>query len=779
MKKSDFVILDGAMGTMLQKKGLPVGKSPELWNIEKPEIIADIAEQYINAGSNIVYANTFGANRYKLKGADVSAVIKSGILAAKSAARGTTTRVALDIGPIGQLLKPLGTLEFDTAYDIFKEQVIAGQKAGADLVVFETMSDLYEVKAAILAAKENTKLPIWVTMTFEKNGRTFLGTTVQSFALTAEALGVDAIGFNCSLGPTELLPLIKELKEWTSLPVILKPNAGLPDPITGEYSLSAKEFAKSVAVAADLGVTVFGGCCGTTPEFIAELKTAIQDKTPVKPTVKKKSGVCSATKAVDFDGVRVIGERINPTGKKRFREALKENDISYIVKQGIEQQDAFADILDVNVGLPGIDEAEMLKTVVTRLQEVIDLPLQLDSSSASALEKGLRYYNGKPIVNSVNGEQESLDKILPLCKKYGAAVIGLTMDKNGIPKTATGRIKIAERILLAAESFGIPKEDVIIDCLTLTVSAEQESAKETLKAVEYVSRTMGLNTTLGVSNISFGLPSRETVTSAFLTSALAMGLNLPIINPNSTPVMDAVFAHRVISGEDTSAVWYIERFANQAELSAPKENKSLNLDEAVLKGLREETAALVSEALKQYDCMSVINNMLIPALDKVGELYEKGSVFLPQLISSASAAAGGFEVIKTRLALSGERTGSKGKIIVATVKGDIHDIGKNIVKVVLENYGFTVIDLGRDVEPKVIVDTAIKQNVKLIGLSALMTTTTVSMKETVEALKNSGHDCKIWVGGAVVTADFAKEIGADYYARDAKQSADIAREVFS
>lgn len=778
MNNNEFVFLDGAMGTMLQAAGLLVGQSPELWNLEKPEIITAVQRRYVDAGSQVIYANTFGANRLKLKDVSVDEVISAAVSAARAAAGDSSVRVALDIGPIGKLLEPLGTLEFDEAYDIFREMVVAGEKAGADLVVFETMSDLYEVKAGVLAAKENTGLPVWVTMTFDKNARTLVGVTVPAMALTLSGLGVEAVGFNCSLGVKDLLPMVEELAKWTDLPIILKPNAGLPDPATGEYTVTADEFAGEISQAIDLGVTVFGGCCGTTPEFIAAVVERFKDEKPKKRNKKLYNGLCSGTQTAQLGGVRVIGERINPTGKKRFQQALRETDIGYIVRQGIEQQDAGADILDVNVGLPGIDEPVLMKRVVKELQSVVSLPLQIDSSDPAAIESGLRYYCGKPIVNSVNGDEEVLHSVLPLCKKYGAAVVGLTLDKNGIPQTAQDRIIIAKRILNAALQAGIPKEDVFIDCLTLTVSAQQEQAAETLKAVRYVTEEMGLHTVLGVSNISFGLPMRENITVGFLTQAMAVGLDLPIVNPNQRAVMDAVFAHRVLSGEDKGCEKYIARFSESIPQTAAAPSAEMTLETAVVRGMKDETRRLTIEALEVMSDMEVVNSRLIPALDKVGERYEKQEIFLPQLINAANAACEGFEVIKAGMAKRGTQSVSKGKILIATVKGDIHDIGKNIVRVVLENYGYTVIDLGRDVAPETVVEAAKRENVKLVGLSALMTTTVVSMKETITAIRGSGHDCKIMVGGAVLTPDYATEIGADYYAEDAKQSVDIARTVF-
>jgi len=781
VERSEYLVLDGAMGTMLQAAGLAMGELPESWNLTHPDAVTAIQRRYVEAGSDVLYANTFGANRRKTAGSGYAPaeLIAGGIRCARAATGSRPVKVALDVGPIGQLLEPLGTLTFDEAYDIYKEMAVAGEAAGADLVVFETMSDLYEVKAAVLAAKENTSLPVWVTMTFESTARTFVGVTVPAMALTLGGLGVDAMGFNCSLGPKELLPMVEELARWTDSPLILKPNAGLPDPATGAYTITPEDFGAELAGAAKLGVTIFGGCCGTTPDFIravaARLPTAASRREPVT-----RRGVCSAVNTAEFGGVRVIGERINPTGKKRFQQALRENDIAYIMERGVEQQDAGADILDVNVGLPGIDEPAMMTRVVKALQSVTDLPLQIDSSDPAAIEAGLRAVNGRAIVNSVNGKREVLDAILPLCKKYGAAIVGLCLDENGLPATWRDRAAIAERILDAALSYGIPRGDVLIDCLTLTVSAQQEQAAETLRAVRYVTEELGLHTVLGVSNISFGLPARENVTVSFLTQAMHAGLDFPIVNPNQRAVMDAVASFKVLSGQDADSADYIARFTDSgsaAPAPAPS-GGSMTLEAAIMKGLREETAALTAKALETLSELDVVNTLLIPALDRVGERYEKQEIFLPQLISAANAACDGFEVIKGSIARKGERAVSRGKILIATVQGDIHDIGKNIVKVVLENYGYTVIDLGRDVPPETVVEAAVREDIRLVGLSALMTTTVVSMAETIAALRASGHDCRIMVGGAVLTPEYAAEIGADYYAKDAKQAADIAKLVF-
>ena len=777
----EFISLDGGMGTMLQARGLKPGETPEALNLEKPQILIDIHKEYIAAGADIVYANTFGANRYKLEhcGYSVDRVIRAGILNAKKAVAESTNPnalVALDIGPIGQLLEPTGTLTFEEAYEIYKEQVIAGIEA--DVIVFETMTDLYELKAAVLAAKENSTLPIICTMTFEENMRTFTGCAISAMALTLEGLGVDAVGVNCSLGPAELYPIAEELCRWTDLPVVLKPNAGLPDPVTNEYSVSPKQFAELMEKLVPLGVKIFGGCCGTNPEFIRELNEML--RTQKYHAVKQEipAACCSASKTVVIDRPRMIGERINPTGKKRFKEALLANDIDYILGQAIEQVHGGAEILDVNVGLPGIDEGEMMTRAVKAIQGVVDVPLQVDSTIPEVLEKALRVYNGKPIVNSVNGEEKSLQAVLPLVKKYGACVVGLCLDENGIPKTADGRVAIAKRILDRALALGIPRENVFIDCLTLTVSAEQDAAMVTLEAVRSVKTELGLRTVLGVSNISFGLPERVIVTHNFLTMALTNGLDLPIINPNVADMTGAVRAYNVLAGFDRNSLEYVAAYGNK-ETAAPTEAKrDIDLNYAIENGLKAEGAKLTEELLKTTDPMSVINDILIPALDKTGEEFESGKIFLPQLILSAGVAQSCFEVIKNHFAKTGERSVSKGKIILATVKGDIHDIGKNIVKVLLENYGYEVIDLGKDVQYETVLNTAVEQNVHLIGLSALMTTTLGSMEKTIALLREHNVDCKVMVGGAVLTPEYAKQIGADYYAKDAKESCDIAKRVF-
>lgn len=778
--EKDFIFLDGAMGTMLQAGGLKLGEQPEVLSITEGETITNIHKMYIEAGSDIVYTNTFGANAHKLQGTgySVEKIISAAVSCAKKACEGTSVYTALDIGPIGELLEPVGALKFDEAYDIFKEMVISGEKAGADLVVFETMTDLYELKAAVLAAKENTSLPIFVTMTFEENRRTFTGCTVESMAYVMEGLGVDAMGINCSLGPKEILPIARELCTYTNIPVIVKANAGLPNPEDNSYDITAEIFAEDMKPYAEAGVKIIGGCCGTTPEYIKQIIKAMSGLKPSKIDVKPRSILCTPSMVVPVDEVRVIGERINPTGKKRFQQALKECDLEYIANCAIEQTDAGASILDVNVGMPGIDEREMMIKAVKTLQGVINLPLQIDSSDVTAIEAGLRYCNGKAIVNSVNGEAEVMEKILPIVKKYGAAVVGLTLDSRGIPKTTEERFEIAQIILNTAISYGIPREDVFIDCLTLTVSAQQDQARQTINAVRRVKEELGLHTVLGVSNISFGLPNRELITCNFLVQAMENGLDLPIINPNQKAMMDAISAFKVLNGNDIHSEKFIERFAEASSpLADTKMEKNIDIGYAISKGLKEETAKLTEVLLKTKTELEIINELLIPTLDKVGERYEKQEIFLPQLINAANASCEAFEVIKKNILSKGSESVSKGKVILATVKGDIHDIGKNIVKVILENYGYQVIDLGRDVAVNTVVETAIKENVKLIGLSALMTTTLKSMEETISALRKSGHQCKIVVGGAVLTPEYAMQIGADFYAKDAKKTVDVAKEV--
>ncbi|MDO4892705.1 MAG: homocysteine S-methyltransferase family protein [Eubacteriales bacterium] len=783
----EFILLDGATGTMIQKSGAKYDHSPETLNITSPELIASFHRAYIDAGADVVYTNTFGANSYKLGGSghSVEEVISAAVGIAKNAAKGKAL-VALDIGPVGMLCEPAGTMTFEQAYGFFKEQIEAG--CDADLIVFETMTDLLELKAALLAAKENSDKPVIATMTFERDGRTFTGVSPAAFALTASGLGVDALGVNCSLGPDELEPVVAELTKYTDLPLVVKANAGLPDPNSNEYNILPDRFAECVEALLPYGVKIAGGCCGTTPEYIGKLREMLADKRYTPSPRTADTSVCSASRVVEINAPRIIGERINPTGKKIFKQALVDNNIDYILSQALVQLKGGAELLDVNVGHPEIDEKSMMVRVVKAIQSVCDAPLQIDSTKPGVLDAGLRCYSGKPIVNSVNGEEKSLSEVLPLVKKYGAAVVGLTLDENGIPKTADGRFEIAKRIVERAEALGIDRRDVYIDCLTLTVSAEQEACRQTLEALHRVKTELGCKTVLGVSNISFGLPNRGLVNSTFLTMALEQGLDLPILNPNIEVMSGAVRAFRVLSGYDKNANDFVAAYndAPSAQPAAKPQNGETDLFTAVYSGLKNEGAAATEKLLETEDAMAIVNGKLIPALDRVGADFENKKIFLPQLIQSANTAQACFEVIKKHLAKSGGAGVSKGKIILATVKGDIHDIGKNIVKTLLDNYGYTVIDLGRDVDPQLVVDTAVEQNITMVGLSALMTTTLKSMEDTItlirqtKALQNPDGTSKVrvFVGGAVLTADYAMKIGADYYCRDAKESVDTAKLVF-
>lgn len=786
--KEHFYILDGGMGTTLQQSGLKPGASPDLLSLTDPELITSIHKKYVEAGSQVIYANTFGANPFKLQGSGYSTeeVIQSAVKAAKAACDADTL-VALDVGPLGELLEPMGTLTFEEAYDAFALVVEQGAAAGADLVAIETMTDLYEVKAAVLAVKEKTSLPVLVSMTFEETGRTFTGTGIECMAAVLEGLGADAIGINCSLGPAEILPLIKKMVSLTDLPVFVKPNAGLPDPRTGAYDIMPREFADTMAEYLDLGISMAGGCCGTTPEYIKIMKETFESRERKKRSKGSgKTVVCSGTKAVTVDKVTVIGERINPTGKKRLKQALIDEDFDYILSQAVQQIDAGAHILDVNVGIPDVDDVRLLPQVIKQLQAITDLPLQIDSSNPEAIEAALRVYNGKAIVNSVNGEEAVMGRILPIVKKYGAAVVGLTLDQDGIPAKAEERFAIAERILTRALEFGIPKEDVLIDCLTLTASAQQEAVTETLKAVKMVKEQLGLHTVLGVSNISFGLPCRPLVNRTFLALAMENGLDMPILNPNDEEMMGTIYAFEMLHNRDKNAEAFIERYSDvslgsmtrQTPQGASNDKKEGDLFSCLEKGLKADTVRMVEKLLETEDEMTVVNEYLIPALDQVGQGFEKGTVFLPQMMQAATAAQGAFERIKERLAGSGQEQVSKGKVVIATVKGDIHDIGKNIVKVIMENYGFHMIDLGRDVPAEKIVETVVKQDIKLLGLSALMTTTLKSMEETIAEVRKAAPDCRFMVGGAVLTPDYAEKIGADYYCKDAMQSVEAAKEVF-
>lgn len=788
-----FVLLDGGMGTQLQTRGLQPGQKPELAALEMPDTLTAIHADYARAGADILLANTFGANAKKLAGCPctVEQVVSASIACARSAAAETGALVALDIGPLGELLVPAGTLRFEDAYAEFAQVIRAGAAAGADLVFLETMTDLYELKAAILAAKENCALPVFTSMSFESRGRTFTGCTVESYAVTAAGLGADAVGINCSLGPKEILPFAQRLCRSVpaGVPVFVKPNAGLPNP-DGSYNLNAAEFASEMKAYASIGVSMVGGCCGTTPDFIAKLRETFAPLVPADKIPIRRSCLCTPVRFVEVDGITVVGERINPTGKKRLQQALRDGDSAYPCAQAVAQAEAGAQVLDVNAGLPGIDEAATLEQLVKDLQAITDLPLQLDSSNPEALSRALRIYNGKPIVNSVNGEQKTLDTILPLCKKYGAAVVGLALDEHGIPADAEGRFAIAKRIAAAANAAGIPNEDIYIDCLTLTASAQQEGAVQTLEALTRCKKELGVRTVLGVSNISFGLPCRGYLNTTFLTMAMAAGLDLAIMNPNTPEMMAAVRAYRVLTSQDKQSSDYVAAYAD-VQIQTTQTSKSAAtvaevgaaapggdaLFEAVRRGLKAEARAAADAALTMREPLDVVNTSLIPALDAVGDGFEKGTVFLPQLLQAATAAQAAFESIKAKIAASGQAQGSKGKIVIATVKGDVHDIGKNIVRVILENYGYDVLDLGRDVAPERVVEAVRQTGAKLVGLSALMTTTVPNMQATIEALHAAGLDCKVMVGGAVLTPDYARNIGADYYCKDAKASADLAKQL--
>ena len=798
-KQSNTILLDGGMGTMLQAAGLKLGARPEELNITDPALIEGIHAQYAAAGSRIVNANTFGASAHKLAGSayTLEQIITAGIANCKRACAPYGALTALDVGPLGELLEPSGTLAFEDAVAEYARIVKAGEAAGADLIFFETYTDLYELKAALLAAKENTRLPILASMSFEAGGRTFTGCTVESFAATARGLGADAVGINCSLGPKEIFPMAKRLAEAVpgNFPVFVKPNAGLPRADGSGYDITPQLFALQMKPYRELHLFAAGGCCGTTPEFIKLLNGTFAGCTPGRPAHRMPSVLCTPVDAVTVDGITVVGERINPTGKKRFQQALREGDMNYVLEQAVNQAEAGAQILDVNVGAPGVDEPVLMEQVVKALQSVTSLPLQLDSSNVEALARGLRVYNGKPIVNSTNGEPEKLAAILPLCKKYGAAIVGLAIDEKGIQPKAADRVAIARRITEAALAAGIPREDIYIDCLTLTASAQQEDVLATVQALEACKKELGVRTVLGVSNISFGLPCRTYLNTTFLTMAMYAGLDLAIMNPSSEEMMAAVYAYNVLTNRDKQSTKYIERFADrvpastalaQAAKAAPAASAAeaehtgpyAALMKAVEKGLKGDAAAHTRALLAEKQPLEVVDEALIPALDVVGAKYEKGTLFLPQLLQAASAAQSAFEEIKTAIAQKGEGSASKGRIVLATVKGDVHDIGKNIVRVILENYGFEVLDLGRDVPVETVVDTVREKDVHLVGLSALMTTTLKSMEETIAALHAAQLDCKIMVGGAVLTPEYAEKIGADWYAKDAKRSADIAKEFF-
>ncbi len=782
-----LLFFDGAMGTMLQERGLQSGELPEIWNVTKEDVICDIHRQYLKAGCDIVKANTFGVNPFKMKGTGYTCeqLTPKGIEIAKRAIKesGRNAYAALDIGSLGKLLEPLGDLAFEEAYEAFKPMCIAGEQAGADLCLIETMNDTYEIKAAVLAAKENTNLPIVVTMVFDEDGKLLTGADMEAAVAMLEGLKVDALGLNCGFGPDIMRKFLPRLRKVCSLPIVLNPNAGLPVVVDGKTSfhVGAEEFSGIMKEIALEGVSVMGGCCGTTPAHIQALVKECHEIPAMALTDKQRSVVSSYTHAVVLDErPKIIGERINPTGKSRFKQALRENDLEYIYKEALAQQDKGAHILDVNVGLPEIDEVQMMRDVVTGLQGITDLPLQIDTSDPVAMETAMRLYNGKPLLNSVNGKQESMDAVFPLAAKYGGMIVCLTLDENGIPDTAAGRIEIAEKIIAEAAKYGIGKKDLLIDTLTMTISTGQENASITLEALHYVRHVLGVHTTLGVSNISFGLPQRERVNTAFFTVALSQGLSAGIINPNSEAMMAAYHSYCALNGSDSQCADYIARYSGQE--GQPKtvsaKTTEISLFDAVVRGLAESAYQAAKKELETQKPLEVIDGTLIPALDKVGQGFEKKTVFLPQLLMSADAAKAGFAAIKEHLQSQGTASSSKGTIVIATVKGDIHDIGKNIVKVLLENYGFDVIDLGKDVPPEKVVETAREHQVKLVGLSALMTTTVANMEETIKLLKQELPMCKVMVGGAVLTQTYADMIGADFYSKDAMGSVRYANELF-
>lgn len=777
-----LLFFDGAMGTLLQENGLTPGELPELWNLSRPEVIRGIHRQYIAAGAGLLKTNTFGANGLKLKnsGHTVEKVIAAGVRLAKEAAENTPALVGMDIGPTGKLMEPLGDLGFEQAYGLFREMAEAGEAAGADFILIETMSDTYECKAAVLAAKENTKLPVFVTMIFDENGKLLTGGDLAAACALLEGLGADAVGLNCGLGPEQMKRLLPELKRCCSLPVIVNPNAGLPRSENGRtvFDVGPESFAESMEDIARGGAWMIGGCCGTTPGHIAAMAARCRNIAPLPLERHEETVVSSYARAVVFGKKPVlIGERINPTGKSRFKQALRENDMDYILREGITQQENGADILDVNVGLPEIDEKALMQRAVAELQAVVDLPLQIDTSDPETMEAALRIYNGKPLINSVNGKAESMRSIFPLVKKYGGVVVALTLDENGIPETAEGRLAVAEKIVAQAARYGIPKQDLIIDPLAMTISAGQENAWVTLRALKLIRERLGVHTSLGVSNISFGLPQREHINAAFFTMAIQNGLGAAILNPGSRAMMDAYHSACALTGADERCAAYIDRFAAQKTEAAAPVPSEITLHGAIVRGLKESAAAAARKLLADTPPLEIINTQLIPALDRVGRDFEQGTLFLPQLLMSAEAAKAAFEAIRETLGGKGG-TIKKEKIVLATVKGDIHDIGKNIVKVLLENYSYDVIDLGKDVPPEKVVQTAMENGVKLVGLSALMTTTVTNMAETIRRLHEAAPDCKIMVGGAVLTPEYAQRIHADHYSRDAMGSVRYANTLF-
>ena len=788
--KNNIVYLDGGMGTLLQAGGLQPGEHPEKWNISHPEVITNIHKSYYDSGSNVVCTNTFGANSLKFNDEELEQIIKAAICNAKKAKELSACKqekfIALDIGPTGKLLKPLGDLDFEEAVDIFSKTVKLGVKYGIDLVLIETMNDSYETKAALLAVKESCGLPVLVSNAYNEDGKLMTGASPAAMVALLEGMGATAIGANCSLGPKQLTKVAEELLENASVPVILKPNAGLPEVKNGktQFNVTPEEFSEEVTELIKKGLRVVGGCCGTTPDYIKALTEKSKDLKPLEIKNKNLTVVSSYTKAVKFLNTPIlIGERINPTGKKRFKQALIENDIAYILNEGVSQQEKGVHILDVNVGLPDIDENEMLKKTVEELQAVIDLPLQIDTADVVAMENALRIYNGKALINSVNGKKESMKAIFPLVKKYGGVVVALTLDENGIPETAEGRVEIAKNILSVAKEYGIAKNNIIFDTLAMTISADQNAARETLKALNIIKNELGCHTSLGVSNVSFGLPNRDVLNSVFFALALENGLSGAIMNPYSSEMMKTYYTFKALKGLDDNCTDYIsvaDKFTstvidNKKATASVSENYSSELMFSVIKGFKEKASEITKELLKTKAPLDIVNGEIIPALNEVGSGFENKTIYLPQLLMSAESAKSAFEVIKEFMQ-NGEKAKSKGTFVIATVHGDIHDIGKNIVKLLLENYGFDVIDLGKDVPPEVVVKTVIETKAKLVGLSALMTTTVPAMEETIKLLNTQAPWCKTVVGGAVLTQEYADKIGADKYAKDAMETVRFAEE---
>lgn len=792
-----ILFFDGGMGTLLQERGLKAGEVPETWNIVHPECIRQIHKEYLMAGSNIISANTFGVNAFKCKNLPYTVdelvtagiqLVQEAIQEVRSSSNGGEKQpmyAALDIGSIGKLLKPLGEISFDEAYKTFQEIIVAGDRAGADLILIETVSDSYEIKAAVLAAKENSNLPVVVTMIFDESGKLLTGGDVASVTAMLEGLGVDAVGFNCGLGPEQMKNLLPQLTACCSLPVVINANAGLPMVVNGQtvFHVAPEEFAQSVKMLVEMGAGIVGGCCGTTPAHIQRVVELCKDMEIRPVTDKNLTVVSSYNHAVYFTRKPlIIGERINPTGKSKFKQALREHDMEYIYKEGLAQEEKGAQILDVNVGLPEIDEPRLMEEAVTGIQAIIDLPLQIDTSDTAAMERGLRYYNGKPMLNSVNGKKESMESVFPIAKKYGAVLVCLCLDESGIPETVEGRLRVAEKLVKTAAEYGIPKKNLVIDALVLTISTGQDNANVTLETMRRIRYEMGLHTVLGVSNISFGLPERSRINTAFFTMAMNNGLSAGIVNPSSEPMMSAYYSFNALIGEDEQCMAYIanaSQTADKTSAAPAQKNSALTLEEAIIKGLSESAGEATVRLLEQnMDALAIINEKLIPALDVVGKGFEEKKMFLPQLLMSADAAKASFEAIKATLSKQGKNSESKGKIVIATVKGDIHDIGKNIVKTLLENYGFDMLDLGKDVDPELILKTVQENQVKLVGLSALMTTTVVNMEATIKLLREHHAGCKVMVGGAVLTQEYADMIGADFYSKDAMGSVRYANTLY-